>query len=136
MPIPEVAQGIVLDARRLLAFKFETPVNVLVFYGEDGVELDRVDHFWSMDRPRGSRSKNADQFGITLVEDGTELDDTMAAVRSVRYQVETLPTATLSDHYDVKVANRPEPGRNRAWTLNATKAKFKSKYFGASGLNR
>lgn len=138
MPIPQSAQGIIHDARRLIAFKFEEPVDVLVFYAKDGTELKRLDHFWSIDRPRGARGANADQFTLTVIEDedlvAPNLDSVMALVETVQYEVQVSPMV-LSGHYEVKVADRPQPGKNRVWVLKATKHKFKSKYFRAAGVN-
>lgn len=228
MPIPESAQGTILDVRRLMAFKFEEPVDVLVFYAKDGTELTRLDHFWSIDRPKSSRSVNADQFTLMIVEDeeleDSDLDEVMAVVETVQYEVQSPPPPVIngiqaapiinqgtgysigdagivlggnfdavyevtgvgpsgeieglqftaqgsgyglgnvfteattgvgtglefeitvlfnlpfsqpvSGHYEVKVADRPQPGKNRTWVLKATKPKFKSKYFRASGVNR
>lgn len=128
MPIPEVARGAILDANRLLAFRFEAPVNTLIFYDKSGAELERIDHWWTMSIPRG-RGRNFDEDRLTIVEDGESLDEVLAAAATVKYQVETVPPQ-LSDPLDVKVADRPMPGRNREWGLILTQPKFKSKHFG------
>lgn len=127
MAIPESGRGAILDAQRLIAFQLDTPVNILILYNASGVEIARLDHWWSVSIARG-RGRNFNQDRIRIVEDGTVLDAALAATETVRYQVETTP-ATLSQPYSVKVGDRPEPGRNREWSLVLTQPKFKSKHF-------
>jgi hypothetical protein len=129
MAIPEAGRGAILDAQRLLAFTFDTPVNVLIFYDKQGAEVGRVDHWWSASMPRG-RGRNFDEDRIKIVEDGTQLDTVLAIAETLRYQVETVPTPTLSDPYQLTVADRPQPGRNREWGLVLTQPKFKKRHFG------
>lgn len=135
MAIPDSAQGQMLDVNRLLAFKFETPVNVLVLYDERGEEVKRIDHWWHVERPKGSRSRNAAQQRLLIVEDGETLDTALAAADTMRYEVQTDPV-TMGEVYEVKVAERPEAGRSRKWVLVMSRPKFKSKHFGTGGVNR
>lgn len=129
MAIPESGRGAILDAQRLIAFQLDTPVNVLIFYNAAGAELGRVDHWWTISMPKG-RARNFNDDKLRVVEDGTPLATILAATETVRYQVETEPTPTLSDPYSIKIADRPQPGRNREWGITVTQHKFKSKHFG------
>lgn len=127
MALPTEIQGLLLDVGRLLAFDPSIPVDILVLYDKGGEELDRIDHFWNLGRPRQfGRAKNADQEILTLAEDGIELDDTMEEVKSFRYLVGD----NLSDIYETAVANRPEAGKPRVWKLTVIKPKFRSQYMG------
>lgn len=136
MAIPDSAKGAILDAGRLLAFNLDTPVNTLVLYDEKGLELVSITGWWGLD-DRGRRGgKNFDGRRLRIVERGQTLDTFMEQVDSVRYLVQTTPDPTPSDLYSVKVADRPEAGKNRQWTLAVIKPKFKSKFFGAQTVNR
>lgn len=134
MSIPESARGAILDAARLTTFSFDTPVNVLILYKEDGTEAARIDHWWSI-RIFTGRGRNFDQDRVNVVEDGTALDTVLAASDTLRYQVETTPP-TLSEVFQFRVAERPQAGRTREWALLLTTPKFKAKFFGARGMNR
>lgn len=136
MAIPDSAKGIILDAGRLLAFNLDTPVNTIVLYDEKGLELISITGFWGLDDKGRRGGKNFDGRRLRIVENGTVLDTIMETVDSVRYLVETTPDPTPSDLYSVRVADRPEAGKNRQWVLAVTKPKFKSKYFGSQTVNR
>jgi hypothetical protein len=136
-------QGTMLDTARLLAYDFDTPINVLILYDKSGQELKRLDHFWSIGRPKkSSKSKNADEEVLTIAEDsalGEVLDDYMGAVKAFQYVVARVEGGpflgfieTLSDRYETEVANRPEGGKPRVWTLTVVKTKFRSKFMGPS----
>lgn len=134
MAVPESGRGAILDAQRLIAFKLDEPVNVLILYNEKGQEIIRIDHWWSVTLNRG-RGKNFNEDRIKIVEDGTALDAALAATDSIRYQIETAPV-TLSEVFSVRVADRPQAGRNREWGLVLTTPKFKNKFMGSAGVNR
>lgn len=129
MAMPPSGRGAILDAARLLAFDFDTPVNVLILYDKAGAELARIDHWWSARFPKG-RARNFNESRIHVVEDGTDLSTVMGAATQARYQVET-QTPFLSQPFEVRVGEKPEEGRVREWTLTVNRPKFKSKVFRA-----
>jgi len=138
MAIPESVTGALADVSRLLTFRGDVEVNVLVLYDEAGAEITRLDHWWRiedsrplrhLERPRDSGA-NSENHWLRITEDGTALDAAMSAVKTVRYEIPDGTTPVpLSDVYTVQVANRPDAGRNREWHLRATKEKFKGRYF-------